>query len=546
MIDRCLAHERDRPTRLGRAFGLCIVGFTMLCGSVSLIYPFGRDQGSYGYAGWVLLDGGVPYRDVFVFKPPMTVVVHGLAMGLFGVNTWAIRILDVGWSALTALAVAAIALELWNRRDTAIAAGLTYPFLYYQVDYWNIAQTDGWMILPCAGAIWAVLRGGRALDQSARRAVAWWVAAGVLAGVAVLFKYTAAMIGLPMLSALAYVATARGQRAWIGLPVIALGGLLSLGVCWIWLAAAGAWPAFVDSQLGLLPSYVERRASSQTAAQAFERLIKLAGPRSDLLPLFWAGPAVFVPALLALRKGSRASWLGLSVTLTWWLVALANVVIQSKYFEYHYLPLIAPSSLLVGLATPVLLGVPLSWLRRRELRGLALIALMVTLIAVTPLGGRARDLARITTGAQPIEQYIRSRREYHYLTYDVGEIRRVSQLLQETTTPEQRVFLWGYDPTINVRSRRRTVSRFLYNYPLRVHWGNPKYEDELMQALRAKPPDVFVVSSRDRFPGITGTYRDSAAALREFQELDTFVRERYEPAEKVGRYALWRLNGSRP
>ena len=188
--------------------------------------------------------------------------------------------------------------------------------------------------------------------------------------------------------------------------MIALGGLLSLGVCWIWLVGAGAWPAFVDSQLGLLPSYVERRASSETAAQAFERLIKLKGPRSDVLPLFWAGPVALVPALLALRKGNRAAWIGLGVALTWWLVAVGNVVIQSKYFEYHYLPLIAPSSLLVGLATPVLLGVPLSWLRRRELRGLALITLVATLIAVTPLGGRARDLARVTTGAQTMEQYV--------------------------------------------------------------------------------------------------------------------------------------------
>ena len=48
------------------------------------------------------------------------------------------------------------------------------------------------MILPFAAAMWAVLRGGRALDQGTRRAVAWWAAAGVLAGVAVLFKYTAA------------------------------------------------------------------------------------------------------------------------------------------------------------------------------------------------------------------------------------------------------------------------------------------------------------------------------------------------------------------
>jgi hypothetical protein len=520
---------------------LCIAGFAALCGSVSLIYPFGRDQGSYGYAGWVLLEGGVPYRDVFVFKPPMTVVVHGLAMGLFGVNTWAIRALDIGWSAVTALVVAAIALELWNRRDAALAAGLTYPFLYYQIDYWNIAQTDGWMILPCAAGIWAVLRGGRVLEHDSRKAATWWLTAGVLVGIALLFKYTAATIGLPLLVALGYVASARGRRAWLGVPAIALGAAVSLGTCGIWLWGTGAWHAFIDSQLGLLPSYVERKSSAESLAAALERLTALKGPRADVLPLFWAAPVALAPALLATWKVGRAAWLGLGVVLIWWLAALANVLIQSKYFEYHYLPLIAPSALLVGLALPVLLRVPLAWTRRRELQGFVLVALIVTLIAVTPLGGRARDFASVTTGAQTIEQYIQSRREYRYPTYDVGEIRQVSQLLRDTTTREQRVFLWGYDPTINVCSRRRTVSRFLYNYPLRVSWGNPDYEAELMEALRSQPPDVVVVGSRDRLPGITGNYKDSKQLLHDFEELNAFVNERYEAAEVVGRYSLWRL-----
>ncbi|MGB5703509.1 MAG: glycosyltransferase family 39 protein, partial [Polyangiales bacterium] len=202
--DRGVTASASPSAPLGRLFGFAIVGFSLICGSVSLIYPFGRDQGAYAYAGWVMLEGGAPYRDVFVFKPPMTAVVHALSIGLFGVNTWAIRALDLGWTAATALVVAAIALELWQRRDVALAAGLVCPLLYYQIDYWTLAQTDGWMTLPCAAAIWAVLRGGRALSQSTRRAVAWWTIAGTLAGVAVLFKYTAATIGLPMLAALGW------------------------------------------------------------------------------------------------------------------------------------------------------------------------------------------------------------------------------------------------------------------------------------------------------------------------------------------------------
>jgi len=520
---------------------LCIAAFAMLCGSVSLIYPFGRDQGAYAYAGWVMLEGGAPYRDVFVFKPPMTAVVHGLAIGLFGVNTWAIRVLDLGWTAATALVVAAIALELWSRRDAALAAGLTYPFLYYQIDYWTIAQTDGWMTLPCAAAMWAVLRGGHALAQGTRGATGWWIAAGMLAGVAVLFKYTAATIGLPMLVALGWVAATHGRRAWIGLPAMIFGGALTLSACALWLVNAGAWSAFVDSQLDLLPSYVERRSDANTATQTFARLVTLERTKLDLIPLFWAAPVALVPALVSVRRSGRQSWLGLGVVLVWWFAAVSNVVVQGKFFDYHYLPMLAPAALIAGLGLAVVLRRPLSWLHRRDFQVLSLAALLVLLVAVTPLGGRVRELGRVTLGGQTIEEYIGSRREYAFPAYNVGEIRRVSKLLQDTTTPDQRVFLWGYEPTINVRARRHTVSRFLYNFPLRVSWGDPEYEAELMQALRARPPDVIVVSSGDRFPGLIGTYKDSAALLRDFEELDAFVKERYEPAETVGRYSLWRL-----
>lgn len=534
------------PQPLGNGLRFLIVGFAMLCGSVSLIYPFGRDQGAYAYAGWVMLDGGAPYRDVFIFKPPMTAVVHVLAIAAFGVNTWAIRVLDLGWTAATSLVVAAIALELWNRRDVALAAGLCCPFLYYQIDYWMIAQTDGWMTLPSAAAMWAVLRGGRAFGQSTRRATAWWIAAGALAGIALLFKYTAVTIGIPMLAALGWVAASRGRAAWLGVPAMIFGGALTLSVCALWLVCAGAWGPFVDSQLSLLPSYVERRSDGSAVTPALARLVTLQRTKLDLVPLFWAAPAALVPALFCTRGSGRQGWFGLGLVLLWWLAAVTNVVVQGKFFDYHYLPMVAPTALIAGLGLAVVIRRPLSWLRRRSVQALGVAGLLVFLIAVTPLGGRFLDLARVTFGGQTMEEYIGSRREYARPGYHVGDIRRVANVLRQTTTPDQRVFLWGNDPTINVRAQRRTVSRFLYNFPFRMSWSDPDYEVELMQALRARPPDVFVVSSGDRFPGILGSYKDSAAVLADFHDLDAFVKARYQPAETIGRYSIWRLRQPDP
>ena len=167
--------------------------------------------------------------------------------------------------------------------------------------------------------------------------------------------------------------------------------------------------------------------------------------------------------------------------------------------------------------------------------------LVAVAIAATPLGIRAGELARVTVGGQTIDEYIASRSEYALPLYNVGELRDVAELLRETTTPEQRVFVWGYAPTIYVRAQRHTVSRFLYNFPLRTGWRNAEYKTELMRALRAQPPDVFVVASEDRYYGLTGSKKDSAELLREFEDLNDFVASRYALDARIGRYSVFRL-----
>ena len=543
-LDPVISREPDRSREgaigLDRAASLWIIGFTILAGSVSLIYPFGRDQGSYGYAAWVLLDGGMPYLDVYAYKPPMNVLLHALAMGLFGVNTWAIRAMDIAWTAATGLVVASVALELWKRRDAALAAGLAVPFFYYQIDYWTTAQTDGWMTLPCAAAVWAVLRGGRALDLSKRRSIAWWIGAGALAGVAVLFKYTAGLIGLPMLMALAWVRASYRHRVWVGIPAMLLGGLLTLGACWAWLFIGGAWDAFLETQLGLA-AYVGTRADLSDVSQTLKWLFTLERTKTDLVPLVWAPFVALVPALIAARPKSRADWAGWGLVVSWWLIAFGNVLVQGKFYDYHYLPLLAPSALVAGLGFSALLRLPLSRIPRRIARVALVAGLIAVAVAATPMGGRAVELTRVTVGGQTMDEYIASRSEYALSLYNVGEIRAVAKLLQETTTPEQRVFVWGYAPTIYVRAQRRTVSRFLYNFPLRTAWRNAEYKAELMRALRAQPPEVFVVSSEDRYLGLTGSKKDSAELLRDFGELNEFVTSRYALETKIGRYSIYRF-----
>lgn len=429
-----------------------------------------------------------------------------------------------------------------SRRCARGRVGVSLPLLPNRLlEHRANGRLDG---APSAAAIWAALRGGRALQQGTGAAIRWWLIAGLLAGTAALFKYTAVAIGLPLVVVLGWVAVAHDRRAWLGLPSLVGGGAAALAACWIWLSIIGAWSAFVNSQLGLVAPYVEKRAYSDTLGQALNRLFVIRGLRAELLPLLWAAPLA-LPAAIAATWEGRKPWLALSAVLTWWLIALANVAAQGKLFDYHYLPLTAPTALVVGLGAAWAASATRTRFPRRKLRTLAALLSIAALIGATPLGGKIRDVVSVAAGVQSVEEYIRSRREYRFPAYDVEEIRNVAKLVQDTTARSQRVFVWALEPTINVRAQRRTVSRFIYNYPFRasVHSRTREYGAELLQALGVRPPDVFVVGSRDRFPGFTGTHKDSKMLLR---ELDSFLDERHRPAETVGRYALWRLDRRTP
>lgn len=511
----------------------------VITGLPTLIYPFGRDQGNYAYAGWVMLEGGAPYSDVFVFKPPATALVHSLALGLFGIDMQSIRILDLGWTALTATTIALLAHRLLGRRDVALAAGVAVPLLYWQVDYWNIAQTDGWLNLPSALALLAVLVGGDLLARSRPAALGLWVVAGVCAGLTVTFKYTAMSLGLPLLFAVGHVALHRGRRAWLALPALAVGGVLPLAGTWAWLVGVGAWEAFLDVQTELVPQYVQRTAKARTAWQAVERLFRFSSHKRDVAILWWAGLGAWLPAVGLSVLGGRRGVLALGVVGSWWLMGVVGVLTQGKYYDYHYLPLLGPTAILVGMGIIAMLRLPAGFVPPWA-RWTAAAAVVVGFIALTPLRDTVEDAAAIATGQRSWASYLRTRRQYRYRDYNLDEQRQLVVHLRSTTAPDDHVFVWAFDPAIHVWAQRRGTTRFLYNYPFRVDWGNPAYEAELLEGLRAAPPEVVVVASGDHTYGVTGSKKDSARLFRELVPLRDFVQDGYDRETRIGRYEVWR------
>src|SRR5215831_16775332 len=79
-----------------RRVDLAIACLAILFAAVSLVLPFGRDQGLYFFVGreW-LKHGAMPYRDTFEQKTPGIFFLHALAIALFGEHMSSIRILEL-------------------------------------------------------------------------------------------------------------------------------------------------------------------------------------------------------------------------------------------------------------------------------------------------------------------------------------------------------------------------------------------------------------------------------------------------------------------
>ncbi len=228
----------EHRTRHSLLVPALLFGLSCLVLAPTVIYPFGRDQGIFGYAGHLARAGGVPFKDFWDPKPPALYYVYALAELLFGRSMASIRILDLLWQAATAVLIFWIRRRANPRRiDAAFAAGLVYILAYASMGWWNTAQPDYFLNLPLAGAVLLTLRacaGDRARGCS--------FSVGALAACAFYLKYPMGAMLLVCAGCLVWRRGGAGRRRRRSrdggrVPQSSPGGTRSL-------ACVGAWREF--------------------------------------------------------------------------------------------------------------------------------------------------------------------------------------------------------------------------------------------------------------------------------------------------------------
>ncbi|MCC6552151.1 MAG: hypothetical protein IT372_03895 [Polyangiaceae bacterium] len=539
--------------------GLVSAGFFLI---QILTYGYGRDQGIYAMVARILLDGGMPYRDAFDFKPPGIFVIFALARVLFGSAQWGIRVVEVAGLVATAVAMTRLAERWWgDRRIGAVAAGLAV-LVHAQLDFWHTSQPESFGgMLTVFGLLAATPPGTaheRRLGEPALPSPRRMVLAGALFGMAGLLKPPLAGGGAALALVLAWPSLrllfARGaarreatrspedqpgraapSRAGALLAalrpaaLIALGGALPVAACVAWFAARGALRDMLEVLFVFTPPYTALGWRGVT-------VLGLSWYGTAEWLLHYSGPvALGLGCLLALHPetGERR---GVAVILLIIAVQLAGVVMQAKFFPYHYGASWPVASMLAALG----LWKAWAWAVRRGplsagllVVGFSLAALARSATKDVPDSYIERCLARLAILAKGGRDVAELDRLASVADVNAGANRAVAAFLRERVPPGAPVFVWGFEPVIYDLADRPPATRYLYNVPQRVAWAKDDARADLMRDLTAHPPLAIVVERYDVFPSVTGEAIDSRDTLDRFPALSELIADRYDAAVRI-------------
>jgi hypothetical protein len=217
-----------------RLFVLCLVSVCILSVPV-FCTRFLNDMDYYSLVSEKLMRGGVLYRDAIDTKPPLIFFHYATIFALFGRgNVTAVKIVTMVWLVCSSLLMRAIYAELFPRSSKPGLAALLFvlaSFSGWGEDFLS-SNTELLSNAFVLAAVWLMVK-----NDYGRRVVQL-LPAGLLVGIAVLYRYQAGAV------LVAYAFTVATAPAWFDRPIRRL-TILGLG-CSIPVAAVAAYYYRID------------------------------------------------------------------------------------------------------------------------------------------------------------------------------------------------------------------------------------------------------------------------------------------------------------
>ena len=452
--------------------------FASMLGTIVALFPSNpnnmtlpsRDSGVFLYVGWRLLNGAVPYRDVWDHKPPLIYFMDALGLSLTPHSLWGIWFLRVIFISFTLFVICKLL-----DREFGIYAALAGTMILTSglltiLEKGNV--TEEYALVFQAFGFLLFINAWR--EKFPIRSSLWM---GLLGGLAFNFKQTT--IGIWVTYGLFLLVIRLLQRKFPvkGLVVLTAGWLTPSLVLVVYLASQHALRDFWE--------------------QAFLYNFVYIGTHEGIRRLI----PVFLKGFLYLQNG----WV-LYLSILGWLAGVAYVWFRRKTFaEIHPLILIALVNLPVEV---ILITVSGRSILHYYLTPLPVMAILTgTLVYTVPL-----LLGKIPGLSSPnFQRWVPALVLATVLLGQIGQVTYYPEYIRilsdndyapvidyvsKNTKEGDQVLLIGAESVVNFLARREAPTRYVYQYPLALLGRRPMFEEYFDQILENKP--VLIIDTRGR------------------------------------------------
>jgi hypothetical protein len=447
------------------------------------------DSGVYAYVGSSILNGQLPYRDVWEQKPPIGFYLNALALAMFGHSPWAIWWFNVIWIALTSVFFFLLVRKMMGTLTGCLAS------LFFLAAVMIPELFQGGNLMEVYGLLPQVLIIAAVYQFFSKQQERWVFIAGLLTAIALLTKQTTIALGLSAILAIFIISLLRREfKQSLLRPLLFASGVIAPVVLvssyWI---MNGAFYDFLDAVLLHSLAYVGERVSflwslKNTTLNVFPNLYisKLYYIAAGAFILYcFENFRWFLGRLQRDRNAPPQEIHPVELTMLAVFIALpveiAFASLGARNFGHYFLTLV-PAGVAVAayLTWKTINGVQSALNTRRITSPLSVGWLLLFIASLSWM------FDAFMLGVPNRSQLVTVTKIFS----NQYELSDVEKYIINTTDPSDRVLIWHIHTGTNFVTKRKAASRVLF--PMNLFIGESKMV-EFVSEMTANPPKLIIV-----------------------------------------------------
>ena len=490
---------KQKSARFFPHWWLILFFFVLLLRLPLLFEPFTyADEGIYLTLGQALKKGLVLYRDIHDNKPPLLYLIAALT-GSFSIY----HLVYFLWGLATIFVFYRLASILFPKNQKAMITTTSLFAILTSLPMFegNIANAENFMLLPILAGFYLIFK---FLSQPTSKAkFSWpWFAAGLLFSMAVLFKVPAIFDFLAALMICLLLIKAKTIKAVIfHLFSLTIGFLAPISLTLVFFGLKQALGQYLTAAFSQNLPYLSSWGIPEAKIGGFS-------------PEFIFRVFFLVLLLIILFLFRQKLSLVVKIVVVWFFTSAFAVLLSTRPYPHYLLQILPPFSLSFGLI----------FLKENKLVKVIPLILLLFFIFIFKF---------FNFWYYPNWSYFKNFYQYalkmeskqNYLAYfgpQTKSLYQTADFIRTHTSPEEKIFIWGNQPSIYALARRLPVGRYTVAY----HIIDFKAQTETLNILRFQPPHWLIVSQDENqaFPQLEDFINDDYLLFQKYGQLEIFYR----------------------